>query len=166
MSVTEVHRQLAIEVLSLATERGVKIATAESCTGGMLMALLTEIPGSSAVAERGYITYSNEAKIEMLGVAERVIENHGAVSEQVARAMAEGALRESRAELAVSITGVAGPGTTGSKPEGRVCFGLAREAADVETITVEFGALGRDKVRAAAVHYAVTMIQRALSSPV
>lgn len=163
MSVSDIHVQVAAEVLTLAKARDVKIATAESCTGGMLMAVLTDIPGSSAVAERGFITYSNEAKVEMLGVAKRLIDEHGAVSERVARAMAEGALRESHADLALSITGVAGPGATGVKPEGRVCFGLVREGEDVRTITVEFGPLGRDNVRAAAVHYALNMMQDALS---
>ena len=163
MSASDIHQQVAAEVLSLAKARGVKIATAESCTGGMLMAVLTDIPGSSAVAERGFVTYSNAAKVEMLGVSKRIIDEQGAVSEQVARAMAEGALRESYADLALSITGVAGPGATGLKPEGRVCFGMAREGEDIRTITVEFGPLGRDKVRAAAVHYALNMMMDGLS---
>lgn len=162
MSITDIHRTLAAELLDLARARDVKIATAESCTGGLLMAVLTEIPGSSDVVERGFITYSNEAKVEMLGVAKRLIEDNGAVSERVAKAMAEGALRESRADLALSITGVAGPGTSGVKPEGRVCFGMAPDGEEVVLRTVEFGALGRDKVRAASVHYALTMMREIL----
>ena len=106
--------------------RGRRIATAESCTGGQLAALLTEIPGSSAVVERGFVTYSNEAKSELLGVAPELIAAHGAVSEPVARAMAEGALGASRANVAVSITGIAGPGGgTPEKPVGTVCVDVA-----------------------------------------
>jgi nicotinamide-nucleotide amidase len=163
MSITDSHRTLAADVLDLARKRDVKITTAESCTGGLLMATLTEIPGSSDVIERGFITYSNEAKIEMLGVARRLIEDHGAVSERVARAMAEGALRESRADLALSITGIAGPGGSGIKPEGRVCFGMAPDGEETTFVTVEFGAMGRDKVRAAAVHYGLTMMHSILA---
>ena len=159
MRVTDIHRVLGEEVLHLANLRDVKIAAAESCTGGMLMTTLTEIPGSSAVVERGFITYSNEAKIEMLGVAKRLIDEHGAVSERVARAMADGALRESRADLAIAITGVAGPGASPHKPEGFVCFGMAPDGEETRTATVEFGPLGRDKVRAASVHYALTMMR-------
>ena len=163
MRVTDIHRVLGEEVLKLANLRDVKIAAAESCTGGMPMTTLTDIPGSSVVVERGFITYSNEAKVEMLGVAQRLIDENGAVSERVARAMAEGALRESRADLAIAITGVAGPGASGAKPEGMVCFGMAPDGEPVRTATVEFGALGRDKVRAAAVHYALTMMQEILA---
>ncbi len=163
MSVSDIHRQLAEEILEFAKARDVKIVTAESCTGGMLGAILTEIPGSSEVYERGYITYSNAAKIEMLGVSQCLIDDHGAVSERVARAMAEGALRESHADLAVSITGVAGPGASASKPEGLVCFGMAPDGEEVKTYTVEFGAMGRDKVRAASIHYALTMMHGILS---
>ena len=162
MTITDDHLDQAHEVLTLAKTKGVMIATAESCTGGLLMAALTEIAGSSAVVERGFITYSNEAKTEMLGVPADLIAEYGAVSVPVAAKMAEGALRESRATLAVSITGVAGPGATGLKPEGRVCFGLARDGADVETSTVEFGPLGRDNVRSAAAHYALTLLKNAL----
>jgi nicotinamide-nucleotide amidase len=106
--------------------RGEKLACAESCTGGMLSAALTDIPGSSAFFDRGFVTYSNEAKMEMLGVPESTIFAHGAVSAETARAMAEGALRSSRATLAVSITGIAGPeGGSAEKPVGLVWFGYA-----------------------------------------
>lgn len=163
MTITEAHLDQAHEVLTLAKTKGVMIATAESCTGGLLMAVLTEIAGSSAVVERGFITYSNEAKTEMLGVPADLIVEHGAVSEPVAAAMASGALRQSRATLTVSITGVAGPGATGPKPEGRVCFGLASDGAEVKTTTVEFGPLGRENVRTAAAHYALTLLKDALA---
>ena len=97
-------------LLALCRARKLKLATAESCTGGLVAAILTEVPGSSDVVERGFVTYSNEAKTEMLGVPAALIETHGAVSEAVARAMAEGALEHSHADIAVSVTGVAGPG--------------------------------------------------------
>ena len=163
MRVTDIHRALAEEVLDLSKRRDVKITSAESCTGGMLMMTLTEVPGSSAVVDRGFVTYSNEAKVEMLGVAQRLIDENGAVSERVARAMAEGALRESSADLAIAITGVAGPGSSGAKPEGMVCFGMAPDGEEVRTATVEFGPLGRDKIRAASVHYALTMMRDILA---
>src|SRR5512146_1901279 len=100
----------AERLLARCRERGLKLATAESCTGGLIAALLTEIPGSSDVVERGFVTYSNEAKTELLDVPGELLRTHGAVSEQAARAMAEGALTHSRAELAVAVTGIAGPG--------------------------------------------------------
>ena len=108
--------------------KSLKIATAESCTGGLVAALLTEISGSSAVVERGFVTYSNEAKTELIGVPADLIATHGAVSEPVARAMAEGALTHSRADVAVGITGVAGPtGGTAHKPVGLTFIGVAWE---------------------------------------
>ena len=116
----------AAEVLAALGARGEKVATAESCTGGMVAAALTAIAGSSTVVERGFVTYSNEAKTEMLGVPASLIEAHGAVSEAVARAMAEGALRHSRAQVAVAITGIAGPGGgSPDKPVGLVHFACA-----------------------------------------
>ena len=106
--------------------RGWKIATAESCTGGLVAGLLTDIPGSSAVVERGFVTYSNEAKTELIGVPAELIATHGAVSEAVARAMAEGALARSHADVAVAITGIAGPdGGSEQKPVGTVVFARA-----------------------------------------
>jgi nicotinamide-nucleotide amidase len=125
------------------------LATAESCTGGMIAAAITDVPGSSAALDRGFVTYSNAAKVEMLGVAEATLNDHGAVSEQVAAEMAKGALRLSAAQIAISVTGIAGPGGSEFKPEGRVCFGVA--TADlIYTETVDFGARGRDAVRKAA----------------
>src|SRR5690349_19091539 len=109
----------AEKLLVDARAKGFKIATAESCTGGLVAGLLTEIPGSSDVVERGFVTYSNEAKAELLGVPHPTLEAHGAVSEQTARAMAQGALKHSRADLAVAVTGIAGPGGgSADKPVG------------------------------------------------
>jgi len=117
----------ATMLLETCRRHGLALATAESCTGGLIAAALTAIPGSSDVVDRGFVTYSNEAKTELLGVPAALIEAEGAVSELVARAMAEGALARSRADLTVAVTGVAGPGGgTAAKPVGLVWFGLAR----------------------------------------
>ncbi|MCE8523740.1 CinA family protein [Ruegeria pomeroyi] len=151
------------DLLERARKQKTRIATAESCTGGMVIAALTDIPGSSDVVERGFVTYSNSAKQEMLGVRKATIDAHGAVSEQVAREMAEGALDHSRATLAVSITGIAGPGGSEFKPEGRVCFALAGDGIATSSETVEFGALGRAQVRAAARDHALALLDRGLS---
>ena len=132
------------DLLQKARYRGITIATAESCTGGMVAAALTDIAGSSDVFDCGFVTYSNAAKIAMLGVSPATLTAYGAVSEEVALEMAQGALTHSTADLTVSITGIAGPGGSDFKPEGRVCFGLARKGHDTTTETVEFGALGRD----------------------
>jgi nicotinamide-nucleotide amidase len=151
------------ELLDQAKAQGIMIATAESCTGGMVAAALTDIPGSSAVVDRGFVTYTNEAKQQMLGVRGETLNAYGAVSEQVAQEMADGALHQSRAQLAVSITGIAGPGGSEFKPEGRVCFGLAAAGQPTRTETVEFGARGRDKVRQAARDHALEMLYSGLS---
>ncbi|MDG1449818.1 MAG: CinA family protein [Ascidiaceihabitans sp.] len=153
---------LATQILDLAKESGTMIATAESCTGGMVMVALTDIAGSSAVAERGFVTYTNNAKMQMLGVSGATLDAHGAVSEQVAAEMAKGALRNSEATLSVSITGIAGPGGSDHKPEGRVCFGIADDK-NCLTQTVEFGALGRPNVREAARDYALKMLLNRLT---
>lgn len=153
---------LAADIIEIAKETGVMIAAAESCTGGMVTAALTDIPGASAVVERGFVTYTNAAKIEMLGVSAATLDAHGAVSEEVAAEMARGALAHAPVQLAVSITGIAGPGGSEFKPEGRVCFGLA-DAAGTETETVEFGALGRSAVRTAARDHALQLLLRALT---
>ena len=153
---------LASDILAACIEKGLRIATAESCTGGMVAAALTDIPGSSAVFERGFVTYTNTAKSEMLGVREATLAAHGAVSEQVAREMALGALVNSDAEIAVAVTGIAGPGGSEFKPEGRVCFGLATDRGCI-TETVEFGAPGRDAVRRAARNHALSLILTAAS---
>ena len=153
---------LATRILDLAKQSQIMIATAESCTGGMVMAALTDIAGSSAVAERGFVTYTNNAKMQMLGVSGATLDAHGAVSEQVAAEMAKGALRNSEATLSVSITGIAGPGGSDHKPEGRVCFGIADDK-NCLTQTVEFGALGRPNVREAARDYALKMLLNRLT---
>jgi nicotinamide-nucleotide amidase len=114
------------------------------------------------VFDRGFVTYSNAAKVEMLGVHPETLEEHGAVSEAVAYEMARGALAHADASLAVSITGIAGPGGSEHKPEGRVCFGLAQDGRGIVTHTVEFGALGRDAVRQAARDHALALLARAL----
>ena len=153
---------LAAQVLDAARARGVMIATAESCTGGLVAAALTDIPGSSDVVERGFVTYSNAAKVELLGVSDDDLSRFGAVSEQVALAMAQGALARSHAGLAVSTTGIAGPGGSEHKPEGRVCFAIATpQGARAET--VEFGAIGRAQVRRAATGHALRMLLAALA---
>ncbi|MCC5963302.1 MAG: CinA family protein [Rhodobacteraceae bacterium] len=148
-------------VLERARRAGVMIATAESCTGGLIIARLTDVAGSSDVVDRGFVTYSNAAKQAMLGVSADTLTQHGAVSEAVAREMALGALAQSRAGIAISVTGIAGPGGSEHKPEGRVCFGLAR-ADGTLTETVEFGAIGRADVRAATVEHALAMLHRAM----
>ena len=151
----------AAAVLAAARAKGWRIATAESCTGGLLAGALTDIPGSSDVFERGFVTYSNAAKVEMLRVDPALISAYGAVSEEVAAAMAQGALARSNATLAVSTTGIAGPGGSEFKPEGRVCFGIAGPEG-VSTQTIDFGALGRAKVRTAAVETALRLLAVAL----
>lgn len=157
---------MSVDVAGLiahATAAGITIATAESCTGGMIAAALTDIPGSSAVVDRGFVTYSNQAKQEMLGVSEQALADHGAVSEQVARQMAEGARSRAKVTLAVSVTGIAGPGGSEFKPEGRVCFGLAAPDAATLVETVEFGAIGRDQVRLQTRDHALHLLDQAIS---
>lgn len=151
-------------VLEALRRRGWKLATAESCTGGLVSAALTDVAGSSDVFDRGFVTYSNAAKTELLGVRPDTLSAHGAVSEAVAAEMAQGALDRSDAQVAVSVTGIAGPGGSDHKPEGRVCFGLAK-GGDVMTETRDFGAIGRAEVRAAATRHALTMILSAAFQP-
>ncbi|MCX7559880.1 CinA family protein [Sulfitobacter sp. F26204] len=149
------------DILQLAIQRNVMLTCAESCTGGMVGAALTDLAGSSAMFDRGFITYSNAAKIQMLGVLPATLAAHGAVSIQVAREMAQGALERSDAALAVSITGIAGPGGSEHKPEGRVCFAIA-QTTGVIAETQEFGAPGRDGVRQAATDHALNLLRNAL----
>lgn len=163
---TKTVAQAAVDVAALlqsARYWGYRLATAESCTGGMISAALTAVAGSSDVFDRGFVTYSNAAKQDMLGVRPETLAAHGAVSEPVAREMAEGALAQSLAHLAVSVTGIAGPGGSEFKPEGRVCFGLARRGAATLVETVEFGALGRDGVREATQAHALRLLMAALA---
>ena len=139
------------------------IATAESCTGGLVAGLLTAVPGSSAAVERGFVTYSNEAKAEAIGVSMDLIRQHGAVSEPVARAMAAGALANSRADVAVAITGIAGPGGgSAEKPVGLVHFGLAVRDGGVRHRERRYGDLGRAGIRRAAVADALGLLEDAL----
>lgn len=158
-------RDLAEQVLAAARVKGIRIATAESCTGGLVAGALTDIPGSSDVFERGFVTYSNEAKTDLLGVPAHLIRTCGAVSEEVARAMALGALGASSAALALSVTGVAGPGQSEAKPEGMVWFGAAFLGQDTTTQLLNFGAIGRHKVRESSVRasleQALVLIEKA-----
>lgn len=151
--------EAARAVLEAAEARRIMIATAESCTGGLIAALLTEIPGSSAVVERGFVTYSNEAKTGAIGVPDALLAAHGAVSAEVARAMAEGARARSLADVVVSVTGVAGPdGGSAAKPVGLVWFGVSAGDA-VWTLERRYGALGRAGVRLAAVETALGLLR-------
>lgn len=152
----------AAALLDACRARGVLLATAESCTGGLIAAGLTAIAGSSDVVDRGFVTYSNAAKTEMLGVPSELIAENGAVSETVARAMAEGALARSKATMAVAVTGVAGPGGgTATKPVGLVCFGLARREAPTTAESHVFPG-DRASVREATVSHALALIRAAL----
>lgn len=150
-------------IVAAARVRGWRIAVAESCTGGMVAAALTDVAGASDVFEVGYVTYSNAAKMDLLAVRADTLATYGAVSEQTAAQMASGAAIRAGADTAVSVTGIAGPGGSEFKPEGRVCFGLVRPGHDVASETVEFGALGRAQVRRAARDYALGLLARALT---
>ena len=150
-------------VLQSARAKGITIATAESCTGGMVAASLTAIAGSSDVFDRGFVTYSNAAKVQMLGVDPATLADFGAVSEQIAKAMADGALAQSAAHLSVAVTGIAGPGGSDHKPEGRVCFAVARTGHPTHAETIDFGPLGRAKVRTAARDHALELLLKALT---
>jgi nicotinamide-nucleotide amidase len=161
----------AAGLIELCRERGVMIATAESCTGGLLAAYLTHVAGASHVMERGFVTYSNESKHELLGVDEEMLAEFGAVSREVALAMAAGALWRSRAGVSAAITGIAGPGGgTAAKPVGLVQFAVAKrvslseEQLDFRAIHHEenFGDLGRSEVREEAVRTALTLLRQAL----
>jgi nicotinamide-nucleotide amidase len=148
-------------ILADCEERRLKIVTAESCTGGLVAACLTEIPGSSKVVERGFVTYSNRAKEDMLGVQGDLIADTGAVSEAVVRMMAEGALAESRANVSIAITGVAGPGGgTAMKPVGLVHFAAARENRSILHEMHLFGDIGRSEIRMKSVEVALDLLRR------
>jgi nicotinamide-nucleotide amidase len=154
----------ARDLLGQCEARGLTIVTAESCTGGLVAAVLTEIPGSSSVVERGYVTYSNGAKHALLGVPDDLIDDCGAVSAPVAQAMVEGALAVSGADLAVAITGVAGPGGgSADKPVGLVHFAAKRAGREVIELEKRFGDIGRTEVRLASVEVALTMLEQLLT---
>jgi nicotinamide-nucleotide amidase len=155
--------RLAEVVLAEARARKLRIATAESCTGGLIGGLLTEIPGSSDAFERGFIVYSNRAKQDMLGVPGDLIADQGAVSEAVARAMAEGAVENSNAHLAVAVTGVAGPGGgTKLKPVGLVHIAAYRENRSILHEAHRFGDVGRSEIRGKSVEAALELLRRLL----
>jgi nicotinamide-nucleotide amidase len=152
--------QAAKRLLALARARGLKIATAESCTGGLVAGALTDIAGSSDVVERGFVTYSNAAKQGMLGVTALTLERAGAVSRETAEEMAQGALTHSEADLAVAITGIAGPGgATPGKPVGLVHFAAAARGSRLIHRAKKFGDVGRRKVRQKSVDEALAMLE-------
>lgn len=154
----------ATSLLQLCRERGVMLATAESCTGGLIAATLTEVAGSSDVVDRGFVTYSNAAKRELLGVPTDLIEEQGAVSEAVVRAMAKGALARSNADVTVAVSGVAGPGGgTEEKPVGLVHLAVARTGRPTLHQECRFGAIGRSEVRLETVAEAFSLIERMLA---
>jgi nicotinamide-nucleotide amidase len=153
-------RRAARRVLALCRARGLRIATAESCTGGLVAAALTEIAGSSDVVDCGFVTYSNAAKQRMLGVPAATLKRHGAVSAETAAAMARGALRKSRADLAVSITGIAGPGGgSKQKPVGLVYFAAASRDGRRLTRRRLYGDVGRARVRLRSVVEAIGLLE-------
>ena len=152
--------QRVVALLEKCRKQGVKIATAESCTGGMLAALITSVPGSSDVFDCGFVTYSNEAKKRMLHISHDVIADHGAVSRECSLAMAHGAILESAATVAVSITGIAGPGGgTAAKPVGLVHLACARRNGPTLHREERFGDIGRDAVRVASVEVALELLE-------
>lgn len=156
-------RNQTARLIARCREAGVLIAAAESCTGGLLATLITAIPGSSDVFDRGFVTYSNAAKIQCLGVPPHILETFGAVSRETALAMAAGALAQSNASIAVSITGIAGPGGgTPQKPVGLVFLGLARKGREAAAVENHFGALDREGVRSAAIAAAMDLLLEAV----
>jgi nicotinamide-nucleotide amidase len=149
----------AKRLVALCRDKGLTFASAESCTGGLLASLVTAVPGASDMFDRGFVTYSNEAKVECLGVSRELLERFGAVSAEVAAAMAEGVLAHSRADIALSVTGIAGPGGgSPAKPVGLVEFGIARRGGRVATVERRFGDIGRDGVRAASLDVALELL--------
>ena len=153
---------IAKEIIDLANLNKAVIASAESCTGGMLSSAITEIPGSSVIFECGFVTYSNISKMELLSVKENTLNFYGAVSEEVACEMAIGAINNSKANLAISITGIAGPGGSNKKPEGMVCFSIAFENEIKLTETKKWGALGRYIIRQKATLHGLRLLSRTL----
>jgi len=153
-------RTAATAVLDACRARGLKVATAESCTGGLVAGALTEIAGSSDVVDRGFVTYSNEAKQQMLGVASETLRDYGAVSRQAAEEMARGAIAHSNAQIAVAITGIAGPsGGSADKPVGLVHFAAASRAGALTHREIRYGDIGRSAVREKSVLAALAMLK-------
>ena len=153
---------IAKEIIDLANLNKAVIASAESCTGGMLSSAITEIPGSSVIFECGFVTYSHISKMELLSVKENTLNFYGAVSEEVAGEMAIGAINNSKANLAISITGIAGPGGSNTKPEGMVCFSIAFDNEIKLTETRKWGALGRNIIRQKATLHGLRLLSRTL----
>jgi nicotinamide-nucleotide amidase len=154
-------RRMARRVLQLCRARGLRIATAESCTGGLVAGALTEIAGSSDVVDRGFVTYSNAAKHAMLGVSEATLKRYGAVSSETASAMVKGALKNSLADIAVSITGIAGPGGgTKQKPVGLVYFAAAHRGGKRLARRRLYGNIGRSRVRTHSVAQALALLEK------
>ncbi len=153
-------KKSASDLLDELRSQGLMLSAAESCTGGLISACLTDIPGSSDVLERGFVTYSNAAKTEMLGVPPEIIETNGAVSEEVAIAMASGALAHSKAGISVAVTGIAGPGGgSDDKPVGLVHIAGQRRGGSVTHIRCEFGDIGRSEVRERTVAEALRLVR-------
>jgi nicotinamide-nucleotide amidase len=153
----------ARDLLAAARQANARIVTAESCTGGLIAALLTEIPGSSDVVERGFVTYSNQAKQDLLGVPEELLRAHGAVSEPVCRAMAQGALKNAQAQFSIAVTGIAGPGGgSPDKPIGLVYIAAANQTGSVIVRECRFGDIGRSRVRLHTVEKAIELLRGCL----
>jgi len=151
---------LAKEAVAALTRQGRLVVTAESCTGGLIAAALTEVPGSSRAVYGGFVTYANQAKTSLVGVADRTLEDHGAVSEETARAMAEGALASSSADIAIAVTGIAGPaGGSAEKPVGLVHFACATDG-NTEHLRIQFEDPGRQAIRLATVREALKLVIR------
>lgn len=160
-ALTDDIEALIDRVLKAADERGLTLATAESCTGGLIASVLTDVEGRSHVFDRGYVVYTNDAKCDEVAVPSRLIARHGAVSEQVARAMAEGALRSSGASLAVAVTGFAGPAGPDDEP-GLVHFAVAAQGAPTRHEAHHFGDIGRGPVRIECLRVALTLLETAV----
>ncbi len=155
---------LSKEIIALLGDSKKTIATAESCTGGLLAGALTGVPGASIAVYGGFVTYSNSAKTRLVGVPSRLIRDHGAVSSHVARSMAEGARSTARTDVGVAITGIAGPtGGTEKKPVGLVFVGVATDEG-TEVVEKRFGPIGREDIRAASVHAALELVLKALTA--
>lgn len=166
MNDKETH-EAALRVFQLCRARGFTLTTAESCTGGMVAAAITDIPGSSDVFDRGFVTYSNEAKMALLGVSKDLLAQYGAVSAECAKAMALGALNAAGTSIAVSITGIAGPGGgSPEKPVGLVYMAVASREAKFHARECRFGDLGRDEIRRRSVIAAFALIEELLDAPI
>lgn len=164
--IPEQLRANAADLIAACAAYGLRIATAESCTGGLIAATLSEIPGASRVLERGFVTYTNEAKVEMIGVDPLLIERVGAVSPEVVISMAEGAVAHSRADMAVAVTGLAGPdGGTPAKPIGLVYLAVAVRGEPTSHRECRFGSIGRSEIRAAAVLASLAMLRGVAGRP-